>query len=297
MSSPNDHQGSSQSTEEEMSWEEQSRLMDQLLISDEPNRTGGETTQQNHATEGDVATLSTSQDDSNSDASIEPVLPTREEFLANGLEPLTGNDAGPFDDCVICQEEITNSTAEDPEHPVRIVGCRHIFHNDCLHQWLTSNEVSIIISCPICRFRLFENADYAVYIPPEEESDSDFSEEEAGIPPPNMPFPMPGPAMAPFQVEASTLQRLDELIAASETTAVDELAQISEAESTHEQDRAELQARFLQMGGFQRLFELQRPITEMEGRGEQVPQEMEEELENFREELLEVWRRLQTYEV
>lgn len=262
--------------EEEMSWEEQSRLMDQLLISEEPDRTGEEP-------------------ENSSNANTELVLPSREEFLATGLEALTSNDAGPFDDCVICQEQISVSTAEDPAHPVRIVGCQHVFHDDCLHQWLTRNEVSITISCPICRFRLFENENYEVYIPPEE-SDSDFSDTEAGIAPPQMPFPhMPGPAMAPFQVQASTLQRLEDLIAVSETTAVDELAQI--AESEYEQERAELQQQFLQMGGFQRLFELQRPITELQGRGEQVPEEMEEELENFRDELLEVWRRLQTYEV
>jgi len=43
------------------------------------------------------------------------------------------------DICIICQED-------DQKNLVKINKCGHIFHNECLLEWLTRNN-----SCPICR--------------------------------------------------------------------------------------------------------------------------------------------------
>ena len=53
-------------------------------------------------------------------------------------QPDKGNDA---ENCVICKDDFTvGSTATQ-------LPCRHMYHGDCINQWLANHHV-----CPLCRF-------------------------------------------------------------------------------------------------------------------------------------------------
>jgi len=69
------------------------------------------------------------------------VLPTRDDFLANALEPVEHEE---HEDCSICKEPMTS--------PVR-TPCKHEFCKHCITKWLTQTQVD---SCPTCRRCLFQ---------------------------------------------------------------------------------------------------------------------------------------------
>jgi hypothetical protein len=72
-----------------------------------------------------------------------PRLPERQDFLANGLEPVEDNG----EECHICYEPKTD--------PVT-VGCdgRHDYCRECIVRWLGTLDIG---RCPSCRQPLFAN--------------------------------------------------------------------------------------------------------------------------------------------
>ncbi|KAL3715398.1 hypothetical protein ACJRO7_007173 [Eucalyptus globulus] len=47
------------------------------------------------------------------------------------------------DGCVICEDEIS------PDEEIRRMSCKHIFHHECIVQWLSVSNL-----CPLCRFSM-----------------------------------------------------------------------------------------------------------------------------------------------
>jgi hypothetical protein len=69
------------------------------------------------------------------------VLPTRDDFLANALEPVEHEE---HEDCWICKEPMTS--------PVR-TPCKHDFCKHCITEWPAQPEGD---TCPVCRRSLFQ---------------------------------------------------------------------------------------------------------------------------------------------
>ncbi|KAF2163927.1 hypothetical protein M409DRAFT_25704 [Zasmidium cellare ATCC 36951] len=70
-------------------------------------------------------------------------MPTRAEFLASGMLPVT--EGG---ECPICtQQQPANALVQLPCHT------SHVYCRDCITTWLSQPRVN---SCPACRQRLFD---------------------------------------------------------------------------------------------------------------------------------------------
>ncbi|XP_015081235.1 E3 ubiquitin-protein ligase RING1-like [Solanum pennellii] len=77
-----------------------------------------------------------------------PVIPTS-KYAIEGLEKVKvetlNGDKGFGETCMICLGKlITKDFVELTRMP-----CKHVFHGDCIIQWLEKNHV-----CPLCRFRM-----------------------------------------------------------------------------------------------------------------------------------------------
>lgn len=91
-----------------------------------------------------------------------PVVPTREQ-LAAGTETHVDVPAGTV--CAICQETVASAT--------RIRQCGHMFHGECIGQWLQMNP-----RCPVCRHDVRDQRLLRRQPPPTNESRSVHSDEE-----------------------------------------------------------------------------------------------------------------------
>jgi hypothetical protein len=102
-------------------------------------------------------------------------LPTREEFLATGLERVSGQT---METCTICQT-ISGSQHAELGSPVflKCLLANHTFCRKCITTWLKPNENS----CPNCRQEFFVKTgrpDVPDFIDPGEESSGDESMDE-----------------------------------------------------------------------------------------------------------------------
>lgn len=82
-----------------------------------------------------TATLTISMDASGNFFDPVPVVPTPEQVTAateRAFQPPADTN------CSICQEGLTQGT--------RLRGCNHVFHDQCIDQWLQMNP-----RCPVCR--------------------------------------------------------------------------------------------------------------------------------------------------
>ncbi|KAF2252149.1 hypothetical protein BU26DRAFT_561917 [Trematosphaeria pertusa] len=61
------------------------------------------------------------------------------------------------EDCGVCQEEITQAEAE--AGGVVSTLCGHLFHDECLYQWVNGSAMSKANTCPVCRTVLCEARD------------------------------------------------------------------------------------------------------------------------------------------
>ena len=80
--------------------------------------------------------------------------------------------------CAICHEDLADKAAVDtepradevfvieeddvldPEHPLRVAPCNHIFGNRCLKTWLSPGPEGVNSNtCPICRQVIFDRHD------------------------------------------------------------------------------------------------------------------------------------------
>ena len=48
-----------------------------------------------------------------------------------------------FKECVICLEEMTENQA------LTLIRCSHIYHKECLEEWIYKNSI-----CPLCDFKI-----------------------------------------------------------------------------------------------------------------------------------------------
>ena len=71
-------------------------------------------------------------------------MPTRSEFLATGLVPVTLSQQATEDVCSICTDDFSD--------PVKLE-CGHIFDSACIETWLKMPRRN---ACPTCRKRLFD---------------------------------------------------------------------------------------------------------------------------------------------
>ncbi|KAF2144900.1 uncharacterized protein K452DRAFT_295473 [Aplosporella prunicola CBS 121167] len=89
-------------------------------------------------------------------------LPTKNEFLSSGFDTLAVQEIREEDrKCGICRTPYgeTDSDSEigsEPESPVRIKACGHIFGLDCLKSWIDAG-IDSSSQCPTCRAVLFND--------------------------------------------------------------------------------------------------------------------------------------------
>jgi predicted nucleic acid-binding Zn finger protein len=84
---------------------------------------------------------------------LEPLqLRSYKEFLPGAIQRLRTGQSVPRigrdlenergdDTCSICYEDILQTDRLD-----KCLECKHLFHSDCIHKWLTRNS-----TCPLCR--------------------------------------------------------------------------------------------------------------------------------------------------
>lgn len=89
-------------------------------------------------------------------------MPTRENILANCLEPVSGSTGGLK--CLICCDGPTETLVHLPCHR------SHIFCIGCITEWLRRSDVN---TCPLCRAVLFEDHDH------EYGEEDDYEDDEA----------------------------------------------------------------------------------------------------------------------
>ena len=53
-------------------------------------------------------------------------------------------------ECIICLDKLS-------EKPIKTTSCMHIFHEECIDNWIKNNT-----SCPICRNTLYRNQEVLV---------------------------------------------------------------------------------------------------------------------------------------
>lgn len=55
--------------------------------------------------------------------------------------------------CVVCLESL------EPDHSIRALPCRHVFHTDCITPWLTTRQAA----CPLCKAKVLAPPPPAVF--------------------------------------------------------------------------------------------------------------------------------------
>lgn len=94
-----------------------------------------------------------SEDEEEQQVEAESGLPTRTEFMdpnnVSGLLPLSNRSpeshSSQDETCCICLESM-----QDTSKTVLIVVCGHVYHRQCLEDWLADHN-----TCPMCRQALF----------------------------------------------------------------------------------------------------------------------------------------------
>ena len=69
-------------------------------------------------------------------------VPGAEAFIKAHAKNMDPNDPKMKEGCVICMEDF----ADNSEKRVAELHCKHIFHEECLKEWVKKNT-----TCPTCR--------------------------------------------------------------------------------------------------------------------------------------------------
>lgn len=82
---------------------------------------------------------------------------SKEDFIASGITLITIADLGPSDrECDICKLEYGDKELNDePESPVKINACGHVFGQKCLEKHVAGNR-DYARRCPMCRDLLYD---------------------------------------------------------------------------------------------------------------------------------------------
>ncbi|OMO82163.1 Zinc finger, RING-type [Corchorus olitorius] len=78
-----------------------------------------------------------------------PVPATTESIQALERLELGDNNIDDYDQCMVCLEELSKSSQMKKLSTVARMPCSHLFHEDCIVQWLNTSHF-----CPLCRFAM-----------------------------------------------------------------------------------------------------------------------------------------------